>query len=52
MHGPVSPDVFTGLAIIYGYVRGFDANGNEELIGPKDYYETARANGATAHLDK
>lgn len=52
VHEPVSPDGFTGLAIIYGNVRGFDANGNEVLIGPKDYYETARANGATAHLDK
>lgn len=50
VHEPTSPDGFTGIAVIHGEVAGFDANGNEISIGPKDYYARAKENNAVAHL--
>ena len=50
VHEPVSPDGFTGIAIIHGEVSGFDATGAPVRIGPKDYYARAKENNAVAHL--
>jgi len=50
IHEPTSPDGFTGIAVIHGAVAGFDANGEQVSIGPKDYYQRAKENNAVAHL--
>ncbi|MEI7786054.1 MAG: cupin domain-containing protein [Betaproteobacteria bacterium] len=50
VHEPTTPDGFTGIAVIHGDVAGFDAQGNQVRIGPKDYYQRAKENNAVAHL--
>jgi quercetin dioxygenase-like cupin family protein len=50
IHEPTSPDGFTGIAVIHGAVVGFDANGEQVSIGPKDYFQRAKENNAVAHL--
>lgn len=51
VHQPVSPDGFTGVAVIHGPVVGFAADGSEVNIGPLDYYLRAKENNAVAHLN-
>lgn len=51
VHQPVSPDGFTGIAVIHGDVLGFAADGSEVKIGPIDYYQRAKENNAVAHLN-
>ena len=51
VHQPVSPDGFTGIAVIHGDVLGFAADGSQVNIGPIDYYRRAKENNAVAHLN-
>ena len=50
VHEPLCPDGLFGIAVVHGPLRGFAADGAEVFIGPKEYYEMAKANNAIAHL--
>ncbi|MGE0230947.1 MAG: cupin domain-containing protein [Flavobacteriaceae bacterium] len=50
VHEPVCPDGLLAVAVVHGPLKGFAADGSEVYIGPKEYYEMAKANNAIAHL--
>ena len=50
VHEPVCPDGLLGIAIVHGPLVGYAADGTEVVVGPKEYYEMAKANNAIAHL--
>lgn len=52
VHEPLCPDGLYGIAVIHGSLQGYAADGKEVIIGPKEYYEMAKANNAIAHLNE